>query len=153
MPPEQEVQVSHNAMAASAKVKAPYYTKPKTTQEDAKNEKISAYFEAKLTTKIKESQVNTTDPSLQDWATRLLESKNRHGGVRFRCMQDIPDGREPMIHDEPLVIEDREGVLPWYFLYGRTRFTHNFESARESSISPLLIYVCDIERATFRYFM
>eukprot|EP01050_Picozoa_sp_SAG11_P044566 SAG11_NODE_21745_length_419_cov_1.300000_1_plen_107_part_00 len=66
-----KIRPSKALMAASAKTKEKYKARPKTEQEQQDNKKLSAYFEAKLTTKIDESKINKTHPSMAKWAATL----------------------------------------------------------------------------------
>eukprot|EP01050_Picozoa_sp_SAG11_P025806 SAG11_NODE_5953_length_1425_cov_20.383861_1_plen_158_part_00 len=104
-------QRSTHVAAAPAKTKERYKKKTimmaKSAIEVAENTKISAYFkfEAKLTTKLDESQVNTTSPELETWAKKLSENKGPHGRPSYKCMQETPDAydKPPMDTEEPLI--------------------------------------------------
>ncbi|MDA8639394.1 hypothetical protein N9L31_00325 [bacterium] len=90
-----------------AKTKEKYKARPRTEQEKEENQKLSQYFEAKLTTKIDEKKVNTTDPSMKNWAASLTR-QTPDGQYVYKCFSEIsPDS--PCVTDAPLVIEDREG--------------------------------------------
>lgn len=79
-------------MAASAKTKERYKTKPKTQEENEQNKTRTAYFEAKLTEKIDESMVNATHPDMLKWAKELTKT-TPNGKARYKCFEEITGDR------------------------------------------------------------
>ena len=75
-------------MAASAKTKEKYKTKPKTEEEKAADGKRSAYFEAKLTEKIDESMISATHPSMKRWASEITEI-SPDGKAKYKCFEQL----------------------------------------------------------------
>eukprot|EP01050_Picozoa_sp_SAG11_P003965 SAG11_NODE_239_length_11783_cov_52.724923_8_plen_231_part_00 len=92
--------------AASAKTKEKYRTRVRTKDEKEESEKLKRHFEAQLTNKIDESQINATAPEFKDWARELVEDH------KYKCFEEIPVDRPPRKGDAQLIIEDRKGELP-----------------------------------------
>ena len=67
--------MSYLAAASKAKKEA-YKIRVLTPEEAESNKKHSAYFEAKLPTKIDEAKVNQTVEQYADWVENLLEDKD-----------------------------------------------------------------------------
>eukprot|EP01050_Picozoa_sp_SAG11_P021363 SAG11_NODE_3788_length_2225_cov_2.018815_2_plen_183_part_00 len=68
---------TRNYLAAASKAKKEAYKiRALTPEETESNRKHSAYFEAKLPTKIDEAKVNQTVEKYADWVENLLDDKD-----------------------------------------------------------------------------
>eukprot|EP01050_Picozoa_sp_SAG11_P020352 SAG11_NODE_3414_length_2462_cov_11.817605_1_plen_421_part_10 len=92
-------------MAASKATKEKYKTRTQTDAEVANNTKHAINFERELPDKLDESLVNKTHPQHKSWVDAILANKDN----KYKCLTTM-EKFEPLPHDKPLVVEDKEGV-------------------------------------------